>query len=216
MRPIPRKPEHIDAINSSLEDFTISDHPTPAQQHALDLLLSRSSPWPLTDPAPPDSVLNLAFDAALRAPDHGALRPWRFVVIRGAARDALGDLFAEAALARDPDANAERMRAKAHAAPIVVALGIHTVPGHKVPEIEQTMTVAAGAMNLLNALHILGYGGFWASGPNAYDTRVRQALGFGPTDRLAGFLYIGTPKEAVRPVPRPPRTAHVREWRGPA
>ena len=190
--------------------------PTPTQHHALELLLSRSSPWPLTEPAPPDSVLNLAFDAALRAPDHGQLRPWRFVIVRGAARDALGEVFAQAALIRDPEANAGRFRAKAHAAPVIIALGVHSVSGHKVPEIEQTMAVAAGAMNLLNALHILGYGGFWASGANTYDTHVRHALGFAPTDRLAGFLYVGTAKGPVSPVVRPLRADHVREWQGAA
>jgi nitroreductase len=127
----------------------------------------------------------------------------------------LGEVFVQAARARDPSADGERFRAKARAAPVVIALGVHITPGHKVPEIEQTMAVAAGTMNLLNALHILGYGGFWASGLNTYDPHVKQALGFAPTDRLAGFLYVGTPKDAVRPVPRPARADHVREWHGP-
>jgi len=204
----------------STEDCTISRPSistfTLAQHEALELLLSRSSSRPLTEPAPTDDVLNLAFDAALRAPDHGQLRPWRFVIVRGVARDALGEVFAQAAKARDPEANAERFRAKAHTAPIIIALGVHLVSGHKVPEIEQMMAVAAGAMNLLNALHILGYGGFWASGANTYDAHVRHALGFALTDRLVGFLYVGTPKAPIRPTPRPPRVDHVREWHGAA
>ncbi|MBF3727460.1 nitroreductase family protein, partial [Burkholderia pseudomallei] len=63
-------------------------------------LLSRRSRWPLTEPAPGPRELDAIFDAALRAPDHGNLRPWRFVVIRGAARHAFGDLLVELADAR--------------------------------------------------------------------------------------------------------------------
>jgi nitroreductase len=74
--------------------------------------------------------------------------------------------------------------------------------------------VAAAAMNMLNALHLLGYGGFWATGANVRDERVRRALGFGATDRMIGFLYVGTPAQASHPPQRPPRQAHVREWTG--
>ncbi|MFM9901825.1 MAG: nitroreductase [Polaromonas sp.] len=188
---------------------------------ALAALLARRSAWPLVEPAPPQAVLDLAFDAALCAPDHGKLRPWRFIVIRGAARDRLGEVFAQAAQRLEPSAtadntdNTDRFRAKASAAPVLIALGVHLVPGHKVPEIEQTMAVAAAAMNLLNALHQLGYGGFWASGKNSHDASVRQALGLGPDDRLAGFLYVGTPKPDATPADRPARAQHVREWQGP-
>lgn len=189
--------------------------PDPLVHPALTALLSRRSAWPLLEPAPPQEVLNLAFDAALCAPDHGNLRPWRFVVIRGAARERLGDVFAQAARRRDPHADTERFRAKATAAPVLIALGVRIVPGHKVPEMEQTMAVAAAAMNILNALHGLGYGGFWASGKNSYDAGVRQALGLNPEDRLAGFLYAGTPKTGAQPVKRPPRAQHVLEWFGP-
>lgn len=192
-----------------------SDRPETSEQHLLKVLLSRRSAWPLVDPAPPEDVLNLAFDAALCAPDHGNLRPWRFVVIRGAARTQLGEIFAQAALRRDPLANAERFRAKATAAPVLIALGMRIVHGHKVPEIEQTMAVAAAAMNILNALHILGYGGFWASGKNSYDADVRRALGFHPDDQLAGFVYAGTTKSAAKPSDRPSRAQHVRDWHAP-
>lgn len=185
-----------------------------AQRAALDLLMSRQSHWPLVAPAPDAADIDLVIDAALRAPDHGQLRPWRFVLIQGDARQALGDVFVEAARARDPGADAERFRTKAMAAPLVIALGVHLQPGHKVPESEQLLSGGAAAMNMLNALHILGYGGFWASGANSHDTRVREALGFGANDRLVGFLYVGTPKAAGQDALRPPRNRFVSEWQG--
>lgn len=189
-----------------------ADPQQSARENALDLLISRRSQWPLVAPAPSRDELNRVLDAALRAPDHGQLQPWRFVLIRSDARQALGEVFVRAAMARDPDGDAERFRAKALAAPLLIAMGAHLRVGHKVPEIEQILAVGAAAMNMLNALHILGYGGFWATGPNTRDEGVKQALGFDALDRLIGFLYVGTPKERARPSARPPRSRFVREW----
>ena len=90
---------------------------TPAREPrllALDQLLSRRSAGPLQEPAPDGADLDLILDAGLRAPDHGRLRPWRFVVIRGEARLAFGEKLGEAAAVRDPansSALAERYRA---------------------------------------------------------------------------------------------------------
>lgn len=185
-----------------------------AQRAAFEPLLARHSPWPLAAPEPTAEELDLVFDMALRAPDHGTLRPWRFAVIRGAAREALGAVFVEAARQRDPHADAERFRAKAMAAPLIIAMAVRLRAGHKVPEIEQMMAGAAAAMNMLNALHLLGYSGFWATGANAHDAGVRRALGFGATDRLIGFLYVGTPRHGSPPPARPAREPHVRTWTG--
>jgi nitroreductase len=132
--------------------------------------------------------------------------------VQGDARHALGEVFAQAARARDPEGDAERFRAKALSAPLIIALGVHLQPGHKVPESEQLLAGGAAAMNMLNALHILGFGGFWASGANSHDARVREALGFEPHDRLVGLLYVGTPAATSRGAIRPPRNRFVREW----
>ena len=186
------------------------------RRQALDLLLERHSPWPLTEPAPSAEELDLVFQAALRAPDHGQLRPWRFVIIRGDARVALGNVFANAARLRDPQDDGERFRGKAMAAPVLIAICARVQAPHKVPESEQVLAVGAAAMNMLNALHPLGYGGFWATGLNSYDRNVQQALGLQGTERLLGFLYVGTPKEATQPPERHAPDAFVREWTGEA
>ncbi|WP_198082652.1 nitroreductase [Variovorax sp. E3] len=186
------------------------------QRRALDLLLERHSPWPLTEPAPSEGELDLVFQAALRAPDHGQLQPWRFVLIRGDARVALGNVFANAARLRDPQDDGERFRGKAMAAPVLIAICARVQAPHKVPESEQVLAVGAAAMNMLNALHLLGYGGFWATGLNSYDRNVQQALGLQATERLLGFLYVGTPKEATNAPERNAPDAFVREWTGEA
>jgi nitroreductase len=70
-------------------------------------------------------------------------------------------------------------------------------------------------MNMLNAIHALGYGGFWATGPDSYEARLHDALGFAPSERLLGFLFVGTPKTPGQAPTRPSRNEHVREWRPP-
>jgi nitroreductase len=191
-------------------------HVREPRRPVLDPLLSRRSVGALRDPAPEGTDLDLILDAGLRAPDHGRLRPWRFVVIRGDARLAFGEKLGEAATVRDPAnaaALAERYRAWVRRIPMLIAVGAVVRPGN-IPEIEQVLSAGAAAMNMLNALHMLGYGGMWVTGPNVYDANVNRLLGFEAPSRLVGFLTAGTPAPSSAPLPaRPERAAHVDEWR---
>jgi nitroreductase len=191
--------------------------PASSAHALLDVMLSRQSHWPFVEPAPSDAELDLILDTALRAPDHGRLQPWRFAIIRGEARDELGELLVDLAAAREPDTPRsahEAWRATASAAPLIIALAAAVTPHPSIPEIEQLLSVGAAAMNMLNAIHALGYGGFWATGALTYDPQLRDALDFEASDRVLGFLFVGTPKTLEAAAPRPPRGRHVREWFG--
>ncbi|WP_089161948.1 nitroreductase family protein [Caballeronia sordidicola] len=182
---------------------------------ALNVLMTRQSHWPLAEPAPDDSQLQQIFDAALRAPDHGALRPWRFVLIRGDARLKLGELLVDLSCARapgEPRSAHEHRGRRALAAPVVIALVVSLTRETKVPELEQVLCVGAAAMNMLNAIHALGFGGFWATGPDSYEPHMHRALGLTERDRLLGFLFVGTPPDGVRAVERPASGRYVTEW----
>lgn len=183
----------------------------------FDTLLSRQSYWPLTEPGPDSKDLDLIFDAALRAPDHGRLRPWRFVLIQGDAREELAETLVDIAAAREPHTPRsahEHRREKAYAAPVIIVLGAAVTSGTGIPESEQLLSAGAAAMNMLNAIHALGYGGFWATGADAYDAQLHTALDFEPSERILGFLFVGSPKSYERSALRPPRSNHVREWFG--
>ncbi len=181
------------------------------------MLLDRASVSELRDPAPAGDDLDLILQAGLRAPDHGKLRPQRFVLIRGDARAAWADEIVGALTAREPDAPEkaiEKQRNRALNTPLIIALGVRVHYGHKIPEIEQMMCVGAAAMNMLNAIHALGYGGVWLTGANAYDDRVVTALGLEAGDKLAGFLFVGTPVTAPVAPRRPAVADHTIEWSG--
>src|SRR2546421_5717405 len=114
---------------------------TPMQ--AIDALLKRRSARELTEPAPDEGALELILSSAVRAPDHGRLRPWRFVVVRGNARERLGELFAAHAQRAQPQLGAQalqRERLKALRAPLIVVVAAHCNPAVKIPLIEQTLS----------------------------------------------------------------------------
>jgi nitroreductase len=197
------------------------DNETPARPaDALTALLGRRSlPVPyLRAPGPDRAAIERSLDAALCAPDHSQMRPWRFVLIEGAeARQKLSELFAHRMQTRDPPAPAakiDKARGLPLTAPLVIAIGARVQAG-KVPEVEQLLSTGAGVMNLLNAFHAQGYGAIWLTGDNAYDPAVAHDLGFSAEERCLGFVYVGTPAANAPAAPRrPERTAFVREWRG--
>lgn len=144
--------------------------------------------------------------AAARVPDHGKLVPWRFILIEGEARQRMGEVLVKAFLADNPGADEEKVaveRERFSNAPLVVAVVSRVVPHVKIPEWEQVLSAGAVCMNLLNAATALGYGASWLSGWACFDRRVLDALGLGPTERMAGFVHIGTAKEKPTDRDRP-------------
>jgi len=182
---------------------------------AIDLLLQRQSARTLTEPAPTDAALELIFESAARAPDHGKLRPWRFVVIDSAARGAFGDLLAAHLRRSHPGMNDEsllRERQKAFRAPMILVVAAHTTPGVKIPVIEQLLSAGAAAQAVLLAAVALGFNGVWKTGAAAYDDTVKAALGLEASDVIVGFLYLGSEAPVAEPVaPRAWRDL-VRRW----
>jgi nitroreductase len=185
--------------------------------HALDALTTRVSAVALQEPAPDAEALALILRAGLAAPDHGRLRPWHFILIRQQKRVDFGNVLARSLKARQPDAtdaDMERERAKAMRAPLIIAVVAKLKLVTKIPEIEQVVSAAAAAENMLVATHALGFGGNWKTGAPAYDQSVKEALGLAANDHIVGFLYLGT---LARPLPARPEidpAAFATEWAG--
>jgi nitroreductase len=183
------------------------------------LLTRRSVPaLQLREPGPSAAELDAAIDAAFSGPDHGALKPLRLVLVRGAARARLSELFVRRMLEREPPAppgKIDKARRMLLSAPLVIAVGARVLAAHKVPEIEQLLAAGAGVMNLLNAFHAQGYGAIWLTGPNAYDAQIAQALEFAADERSLGFVYVGSAEPQHSAAPRRlERSGAVRDWGG--
>lgn len=188
---------------------------------ALDNLLSRVSvkPADLVAPGPSDADIDRAVAAACRAADHGGLRPWRFLVFSGENRTAFGQLREAALAARDPStppAVLEQERIKAGRAPVAIVAAARLRPGHKIPVWEQAATAAAATMNLLNALHAMGWGAMWVSGAMVEDAGLRRSFGFAETDMLLGYIHVGTPAAPPAPKVRPEAGRFWKSWNGTA
>jgi nitroreductase len=163
---------------------------------ALDALINRVSIPMLEAPGPSREQLEQMFRAALRAPDHGGIHPWRFLVIEDEGLDRLGELFLASARAKDPDLAPERGEKLLKAprrAPLVVVVIAATREHPKVPEIEQQISAGCAANNIVTAAHAMGVGAMWRTGDPAYDPQVLKGLGLGEHESLVGFIYLGTP-----------------------
>ena len=183
---------------------------------ALSLLETRRSgrPRDMVGPGPSKEELERILTIAVRTPDHGKLTPWRFATVGTDQRQALADLLARALPEHDPEATpAHYAKALefAHQAPTLVVVVSAPVEGHKIPVWEQQLSCGAVAMNLLHATHALGYVGGWITGWAAYSDRVRAAF-CEPGERIAGFLFLGSPGQELEERPRPALETIMREW----
>lgn len=180
----------------------------------LSLLATRRSgkPRDMISPGPTAAEMDAILAIALRTPDHGKLAPWRFVVIED--RDALEALFVDSYRAEKPDAGRLEIEAMENLArqgqALVVALSSPHAESH-IPLWEQQLSCGAACMNLLSAAHAHGFVASWLTGWPAYSDAVRDGLGE-PHERIAGFIYIGSPGRELDERPRPEFAAHVSHW----
>ena len=157
---------------------------------------TRSSAARLTQPGPTPEHLALILGAAAHAPDHGRLRPWKFIVLDGELRERFSFAAAAAKRVRLPAMSDEQFtaeREKIARSPVVVVVGC-TVRREqtKIQEIEQVIAAAAAAQNLFLAAHDLGYGVMWKTGAAAYDPTVKATVGLAADDHIIGIMHLGT------------------------
>ena len=161
----------------------------------LEALLNRVSVARLSDPAPSPAQREQLFAAALRAPDHAQLSPWRFLTVEGDARLRLGELFAEALGAQAGEVKPEALE-KARKGPLrapLVVVEIACLQAHpKVPPDEQLLSAGCAAHALLLAAEGQGLGAMWRTGAQAEDPLVARGLGLAAHERIVGFVYLGS------------------------
>ncbi|MGY0057746.1 nitroreductase family protein [Streptomyces sp. LZ34] len=153
-------------------------------------VLTRRSHRLLTVPAPSEEEFLYLLRVAATSPDHGHLRPWRWITIRGAARRRLGESFA----GELPGRQRERSVQKALRAPLLATLVFCPRTGHRVPRWEQLAATSAMTQTLILLLHSRGFGSIWRTGQAVQNPAVRTMLGLSATEELLGWLYVGTPQ----------------------
>jgi nitroreductase len=153
----------------------------------------------------PHDVIEKLLSAAVQAPNHHKVRPWRFVVLTGDGRKKLGDVMAASFLDRNPAAPLEgldKTRAMPLRAPVVIAIGVDKPADTKIVEVENISAASAAGQNILLAARALGLGAIWRTGEWARDSKVKEFLGFAADQHIVGFIYIGYPDVTPEPYVR--------------
>ena len=173
---------------------------------ALEAIFTRHSIGKVKPDPVPRAIIEKLLQAAVQAPNHYRVRPWRFVVLTGKSRQALGEILAKALKKQNPElpeTGMEMERAKPLRAPVLIAVGVDKPADPRVLEIENICAVAAAVENLLLAAHAEGLGAHWRTGSAARDPDVKQFLGFSPEQELISFVYIGYPDMLPAALDRP-------------
>lgn len=189
-----------------LRDVLTSSTPSEA---TLDLLMRRRSLTvkDFTAPGPCPDQLTQILTIAARVPDHKKQVPWRFIIIEGPARARIGEVIKSQFLKQEPEASDACITFEAERflrAPLIIAVVSTADPkNEKVPEWEQILTSGAVCQNILIAVNAMGFAAQWLTEWYAYDPAVLYAMGLKKTERIAGFVYIGSankePAERGRP-----------------
>lgn len=157
-------------------------------------------------PGPDDETLNSILTIGARAPDHRKMVPWRFIVFKGNARSRIGAVLRGRFQELNPEATEKQLACEAgrfERAPVVVAVISRVDRDHKTPEWEQILSAGAVCQNILLAARATGFSASWLSEWCCYDEKVTSTLGLGGAERVAGFIYLGTAREAPLERPRP-------------
>lgn len=170
----------------------------------LNALQARRSIAAVLPDALPRDLIEQVIEAGTWAPNHHRTEPWRFVVLTGAARQALGDIMASDArqrLSAPPDDQAtaalERERQKPLRAPVIIAVAAVSSLQPRVVESEEVAAVAAAVQNMLLAAEAVGLGAIWRTGDSVRSPAVRAFLGLPPSAQIVAFIYLGYPRETV-------------------
>ena len=169
----------------------------------------------LGSPGPSPAQLSEILEIAVRVPDHGKLMPWRFVLFEGAARSDIGKTFAVRWKALHPEHGEEMLafhRELFLRAPVVLAVVSTAAPHAKIPEWEQLLSSAAVCYNIVLAATAMGFDAQWQTDWVAYDAETIVAMGLKGSERVSGFVYIGTTTAPLEERPRPDPQALLTRW----
>jgi nitroreductase len=187
--------------------------PVEAAPEVVAFLAKRrsASAMTLTAPGPDREQLTEILRIAARVPDHGKLAPWRFIVLKGEAKDVFAKRIAPLADSQANPTKATAALRKLTRPPVCVAVISRHIPG-EIPEWEQRQSASAVCHQMLLAAAALGWGANWITDWYSYDPRATAILGLADGEQVAGYLYLGTTNEQPQERARPDVAAITTEW----
>ena len=182
---------------------------------AMTNLLTRNSPRELSTPIPSKDEMCEIYQAALRAPDHAWLRPSRFIEVTGEGLNKLSEIFTEFASRELQDVTPlqmEKYQSAPFRAPMIIILTTKITKHPKVPKVEQMLSTATAAENILLALHAKNYAGIWRTGKFAFNKKIAKYLNLTTDYEVIGYLYVGTPAGTNKKIPELDIESFVTRW----
>ena len=182
---------------------------------ALENIILRNSPRVLTAPFPSKEQMDLVYKAAFRAPDHAWLRPSRFIQVTGDSINKLSNIFEKYASENIEDIDEQKLQKYKLApfrAPMIIIIISNITDHPKVPEIEQMLSTAAAAQNILLALNAINFSGMWRTGALAFNEKIGEYLGLEKQQKVLGYLYVGTPEGDPKKIPDIDINDFVTKW----
>lgn len=188
----------------------------PSPEMLARLESRRSAPLRgLVEPGPTPQELERLLQLAVRVPDHGRLAPWRFIVIGGAARRALGLRLDQLYARQNPDlpaAKADMWTQYLLRAPVTLVLVSRPDRSSNVPEWNQVLSAGAAGMALTVAASAMGFATQWLLKWPGRDPEAAALVGVAPEEKIAGFIHVGRPARVSEDRPRPVLDEVVRFW----
>ncbi len=182
---------------------------------AIKNIVSRNSHSKLIDPSPTSAEMEMVYKSALRAPDHGRLSPSRFIEVTGKGLDKLSKIFLEYSKTHLDELDSKKLNKYENApyrAPMIITLVCQIQRHPKVPEIEQMLSTAAAAQNILLSLHALKYGAIWRTGVFALNEEISSYFNLDNNERILGYIYTGTIDGKVKKLPQINIEDYVSKW----
>ena len=182
---------------------------------AIKNILSRNSISKLGHPHPTSEEMDLIYKAALRAPDHAWLRPSNFIEVTGNGLDRLSNIFEQYAIENIKNINEQKIikyKNAPYRAPMIIVLISNIKKHDRVPKIEQILSTAAAAQNMLLALHALNYGAIWRTGVFALNDKIGEYFNLSKNQEILGYLYVGKPTINPKNIPEVDIKQHIKRW----
>ena len=182
---------------------------------AIENITTRNSHSKLIEPHPTSEEMKIVYESALRAPDHAGLRPSQFIEVTGNGLKKLSDVFlkyANSHIEGLTDKLLYKYENAPYRAPMIIVLICNIREHPKVPEIEQMLSTAAAAQNILLSLHALKYGAIWRTGIFALNNEIGRFFNLEKNQKILGYLYVGTITGKTKKLKSIDIRDHVSKW----